>query len=163
MDKGSVYFLPYSLSLSRRLLLDHHLTRMRSCYKGEENEQTCFDEKGMFWLRLGYYSREVGDRVEMGRNREYRSGFLSALEHRFLFCTFRRRARSVTEVIPFGGNTFQGPWNTRRKRQLAQKILAYVEIEATRASKRYRQGRNERMNEYAFHSRGMEFVVTLAV
>lgn len=104
-----------------------------------------------------------GDRVEMGRNREYRSGFLSALEHRFLFCTFRRRARSVTEVIPFGGNTFQGPWNTRRKRQLAQKILAYVEIEATRASKRYRQGRNERMNEYAFHSRGMEFVVTLAV
>ena len=45
--------------------------------------------------------------------------------------------RSVTEVIPFGGNTFQGPWDTCRKRQLAQKILAYVEIRReshTRAS-----------------------------
>lgn len=46
-----------------------------------------------------------------------------------------------------------------------KRFLAYVEIEATRASRKdiAKEGRKERMNEYAFHSRGMEFVVTLAV
>lgn len=55
----------------------------------------------------------------------------------------------MTEVIPFGGNTFQGPWNTRRKRQLGQRFLAYVEIEATRASRKdiAKEGRKEGTNE----------------
>ena len=59
----------------------------------------------------------------------------------------------MTEVIPFGGNTFQGPWNTRRKRQLGQRFLAYVEIEATRASRKdiakegRKEGRKEGTNE----------------
>lgn len=66
MHKGSVYFLPLSLSLCRRLLLDQsHLTRSADCYKGEENEQTCFDQKGMFWLRLeGIIRGKLGIRIE---------------------------------------------------------------------------------------------------
>lgn len=67
----------------------------------------------------------------------------------FFFARFHGGARSVTEVIPFGGNTFQGPWNTRRKRQLGQRFLAYVEIEATRASRKdiAKEGRKEGTNE----------------
>lgn len=54
-------------------------------------------------------------------------------------------------MIPFGGNTFQGPWSARRKRQLGQRKIFSIcrNSSATRASRKDdRQGRKERTNEW---------------